>query len=146
MGARQREAARRGLRCVLAVVALDSGEARRDELREQVLKGENRAGMRERRHPAVIADQRDRFERRQTDPRDVGGRILRDDRRESLVVAPHVALFAERLREVGAPEGAALSDLEDTLERDRVAEAIQLLDHELDAPATVLPQPPQALL
>ena len=43
-------------------------------------------------------------------------------------------------------ERAALRDLEHPLERDRVPERVQLLDHELDAAAAVLAQPAQPVL
>src|SRR3954465_13876134 len=41
---------------------------------------------------------------------------------------------------------STLSDLLHPSERDRVAELVQLLDHELDAPSAVLTQPSHALL
>src|SRR3989442_5728923 len=143
---REPEELRRRSRGSFAVIPLDPGQACRDQTRQQLFEAEHGPRMRERGHTAVGAHELDGFERRQADARNVRRRILRDERVERVVVALHVALLEERLREVRPAERAALRDLEHPRERDRVAERVQLLDHERDAAAAVLAQPAQAVL
>src|SRR5438445_359253 len=59
---------------------------------------------------------------------------------------PHVALLEQGLSDVRASKRATLRDLEHAIEIDRVAEPVQLLDHELDATASVLAEPSQPVL
>ena len=88
----------------------------------------------------------DRLNWREPDTRDVCRRVLRDEGVERLVEGPHVALLEQGLSDVRASKRATLRDLEHAIEIDRVAEPVQLLDHELDATASVLAEPSQPVL
>src|SRR5688572_21522386 len=128
------------------VMALDPGEAAVDQAWEQLLEADDGPRVRERRHATVRADQLDRLQRRQPDPRDVSGRVLADDRVERRVVGRHVPGLEERRREMRPAERTTLRELEHPLEGDAVAEGLEALDHELDAAAAVLAEPAQAVL
>src|SRR6266566_2409094 len=133
-------------RRVRGVVALDAQETSPDELRQQAFETLDGAGMRERRDAAVLAHERDRFERCEPDARDVRGRVLADERVERAVVGRHVAGLEERLRQMGPPECPTLRDLAHPIERDRVSEAVQLLHHQLESASAVLAQPAEPYL
>ena len=89
--------------------------------------------MRQRRHAPVLAHQPHGLERREAHARDIRRRVLRDERVERGVVRGHVARLEEGLRDVGAAEGASLRDLLHALQRDGVAELVQLFDMIEDA-------------
>ena len=96
----QAQALRGECRHVRRVVALHPDETRLDQEREQPLEVDDGAGMRERRHAAVLADQRDRFERREPDAGDVRRRFFADERLERTVVGRDVSRFVQRLSQV----------------------------------------------
>src|ERR671937_1825608 len=54
--------------------------------------------------------------------------------------------LSQSLREVWSSELAARGDGHDAVERERIAEAVEVLHHELDAPSAVLAEPAQAVL
>src|SRR5256885_3364337 len=143
---REREAARGHLGRVRPVVGLDAGQTNRDQLRQQRIETDHRPGMRERWDPAVLPHKRYGFKGIEPDARDIGRRVLGDKRVECIVVAWDVALLEERLREVWAAERSTLCDLKNACELHRVAEGVQLLDHELDPLAAVLAEPAEPLL
>src|SRR5712692_5608831 len=101
----QTQALRRERRGVRGVVALDTSKTRFDQLRQQSLEVDNGPGMRERGHASVRARERDRLERRETDARDVCGRVLADERVERAVVRRHVTRFEERLGQMRSAQG-----------------------------------------
>src|SRR5205085_1293153 len=105
---------------------------------QQRIETDHRPRMRERWDSAVLSYERYRFKWIEPDARDVGRRVLGDERVECFVVGWDVSLLEERLREVWAPERSALRDLKNARQLHGVTEDVQLFDHELDPLAAVL--------
>ena len=101
--------------------------------------------MGEHAHPAGVADEPQRVHRVERVLRHVGDAAVGDEPVEGLLLGGDDPRLDHRLRDVGAGDEIVAGDRAHPLERDVVAELLQLLDHQLAAAKPRIGEAPELL-